>query len=102
MPAGSPDPEEEPEEELDTDPEEDPEEEPGEELAAEDVKGALGCRSTLTELVVGWIVRRSSPATTSTSSGGRTARVITTGANAGAGLGTAAGGGVRGLDFVRA
>jgi len=85
-------------------PEEEPEEEAaGEEDAAEGVNGVLGCRSTLTELLVGCTVRRSSPATTSTSSGGRTARVITTGANAGAGLDSETeGGGVRGFDFGRA
>src|SRR6202158_1366367 len=51
------------------------------------------------------MVRCSSPATTSTSSGGRTVRLITTGANAGAGLGSvtaAAGGGVCGFAFGRA
>ena len=62
----------------------------GEDDAADVVKGVLGCKSTLTELLVDWMVRCSSPATTSTSSGGRTARVITTGAKAGAGLGSTA------------
>ena len=104
MPPESPDPEEDPEEVPEEVPEDDPEgdaeEPPGEEFAAEGVKGVLGWRSTLTELLVGWMVRRSSPATTSTSSGGRTARVITTGANAGAGLGSA--GGAWGFDFERA
>ena len=96
MPPESPEPEEDPEGQK-------AEEEGGEDDAADVVKGVLGCKSTLTELLVDWMVRCSSPATTSTSSGGRTARVITTGAKAGAGLGsTAVGGGVRGFDFGRA
>jgi len=85
------------------DPEDPEEEEAGEDDAADVVKGVLGCKSTLTELLVDWMVRCSSPATTSTSSGGRTARVITTGAKAGAGLGsTAVGGGVCGFAYDRA
>ena len=67
------------------------------EEACAGVNGVLRLQSTFTELVPGWMVRCSSPATTSTSSGGSTARLVTTGARAGAGVGSAAGGGVRGF-----
>src|ERR1700730_12741550 len=68
-----------------------------------EVGGVLGCRSTLIEFVPAWIVLCSSPATTSTSSGGSTARLVTTGAKAGAGLGEEApGGGVCGFALARA
>src|SRR5437588_10769908 len=48
--------------------------------AAVDDGGLLGSRSNFTELLPGGRVRGSSPATTSTSRGGRTARLVITGA----------------------
>ena len=47
--------------------------------------GAPGCKSTRTELLPGRMVRRLSPATTSTSNGGNTVRVVTTGGGGGTG-----------------